>query len=131
MLSYLKNFVKKNEADIVLVIGVILVALISFGAGRLTSFQADEEPILIQEPLTASIQQSLEPEKAGESGQPEPAEKGKFVGSIKSDKYHWPWSSSAKRIKPENQRETRNGLFFFDYCLMPDAFFLFCTTFNL
>ena len=103
MLSYLKNFVKKNEADIVLVIGVILVALISFGAGRLTSFQADEEPILIQEPLTASIQQSLEPEKAGESGQPEPAEKGKFVGSIKSDKYHWPWSSSAKRIKPENQ----------------------------
>jgi len=80
MLSYLKNFVKKNEADIVLVIGVILVALISFGAGRLTSFQADEEPILIQEPLTASIQQSLEPEKAGESGQPEPAEKGKFVG---------------------------------------------------
>lgn len=26
-----------------------------------------------------------------------------FVGSIKSDKYHYPWCSAAQRIKPENE----------------------------
>jgi FtsZ-interacting cell division protein ZipA len=35
MISQLKDFFKKNEADIVLVIGVILIALLSFGGGWL------------------------------------------------------------------------------------------------
>lgn len=104
MLSQLKNFVKKNESDIVLVIGVVLVALISFGAGRLTAFRDNKEPLIIQDStLTASVQESLAPQAGGSSQLKEPIKEGKFVGSLKSDKYHWPWSSSAKRIKPENQ----------------------------
>lgn len=35
MISQLKDFFKKNEADIVLVIGIILIALLSFGGGWL------------------------------------------------------------------------------------------------
>ncbi len=34
---------------------------------------------------------------------PPPASKGMFVGSTKSDKYHWPTCSSAKKILPENE----------------------------
>lgn len=33
MLSQLKDFFKRNEADIVLVIGIVLIALIAFGGG--------------------------------------------------------------------------------------------------
>ncbi|OGZ34917.1 MAG: hypothetical protein A3A94_02800 [Candidatus Portnoybacteria bacterium RIFCSPLOWO2_01_FULL_43_11] len=103
MLTKLINFVKKNEPDIVLVIGIILIALISFGAGRLTVFESNKEPISIQDPATtASIQQSLGA-SVKENNQSEPAKQGKFVGSINSDKYHWPWCPSAKNIKPENQ----------------------------
>lgn len=118
MLTQIKNFVKKNEADIVLVSGVILIALISFGAGRLTVSQTNKEPIIIQDPSTnsgniyeptSSIQQSLDDTLSGvirsdvSDDTQEGVNQGKFVGSLKSDKYHWPWCSSAKKIKTENQ----------------------------
>jgi uncharacterized SAM-binding protein YcdF (DUF218 family) len=99
MLSHFKKFVKKNEADIVLVIGVILVALISFGAGRLTAPQITKDPIIIQEP-TASIIESLghSQEMIGER-----TKKGRFVGSINSNIYHWPECPFAQRISSANQ----------------------------
>ena len=109
MLTKFLNFVKKNESDIVLVSGVILIALISFGAGRLTGLEINKESIIIEDPApTASIQESLnnnqeniKPE--GQSSNISSAQEGKFVGSINSDKYHWPWCPFAKNIKPENQ----------------------------
>ncbi|NQV00654.1 MAG: hypothetical protein HQ537_00825 [Parcubacteria group bacterium] len=102
MLSNFKEFVKKNESDIILTIGIILIALISFGAGQLTAPQADIEPIVIQNPITdqttqtASIQQTV-----SETNQSK--EQGIFVGSKNSNKYHWPNCSFAKRISEENQ----------------------------
>ena len=95
MLSHLKQFVKEHESNITLTIGIILVALISFGAGRLTVPQTDKEPIIIQGP-TASIKQSLTVEE-------EITEQGRFVGSVNSNKYHWPDCSWAKKIAPQNQ----------------------------
>jgi len=105
MLINLKQFVKEHQSDITLTIGIILVALISFGAGRLTTSQADEEPIVIEGPTlnttnpsnldtgqAASIEQSLLE-----------TEQGKFVGSVNSNKYHWPDCSWAKKIVPQNQ----------------------------
>ncbi len=100
MLPNFKNFVKEHESDITLTIGIVLIALISFGAGRLTAPQANNEPIVIEGP-TASIEQSV-----SEVSQPtnkETAERGKFVGSVNSNKYHWPDCSFAKRISEENQ----------------------------
>ncbi len=98
MLSNFKQLVKKRESDVILTIGIILVALISFGAGRLTAPQTNKEPIVIQSPA-ASIEQSLtvgkETAKQGEQG--------KFVGSVNSNKYHWPNCPWAKKIAPQNQ----------------------------
>ncbi len=96
MLSHLKQFVKEHESDITLTMGIILVALISFGAGRLTVPQIDKEPMVIQGP-TASIEQSLTAETE------ETIEGKRFVGSVNSNKYHWPDCPWAKKIAPQNQ----------------------------
>jgi len=100
MLSNFRNFVKEHESDITLTIGIALVALISFGVGRLTAPQTNKEPIIIQG-LTASIEQS-----ASEASQPtnkETTEQGRFVSSINSNKYHWPDCPFSKRIAEQNQ----------------------------
>jgi hypothetical protein len=104
MLSNFKEFVKQNESDIILTVSIVLVALVSFGAGLLIDFSEDKKPIIIQQPTsnsinpsdldtgqTASIQQSLVTEQKG------------FIGSKNSNKYHWPDCPWAKKISPENQ----------------------------
>jgi hypothetical protein len=99
MLSHLKEFVKEHESDVILTIGIVLVALISFGVGRLTALPENKEPIVIQQ-STAAIQQSL----SGDFKKiDQRAESGKFVGSVESNKYHWPDCPWAKKITPENQ----------------------------
>jgi hypothetical protein len=100
MLSNFKEFVKQNEADIILTIGIVLVALISFGAGLLIDFSDGKESIVIQQP-TASVQQSLT--GACEPASEKTTKQKKFVGSINSNKYHWPDCPWAKKISPENQ----------------------------
>lgn len=99
MIANFKSFVKEHQSDITLTIGLVLVALISFGAGRLTAPQINKEPIVIQGP-TASIEQSLEISQPAEK---ETTEQGKFVGSVNSNKYHWPDCSWAKKIATQNQ----------------------------
>lgn len=48
MLAKIQNFVKKYQADIILVIGVILISLLSFAAGYLVAKQQEKEPIKIE-----------------------------------------------------------------------------------
>ncbi len=98
MLSNFKEFVKQHESDIILTVALILVALISFGIGLLVDFSDNEKPIIIQNPefnpqQTASIQESAN----------QPTKQRILVGSINSNKYHWPDCPSAKKITPENQ----------------------------
>jgi hypothetical protein len=100
MLSHLKQLVKEHESDITLTIGIILVALISFGAGQLTAPQTNKEPIVIQGP-TASIEQSVS--EVDQSADKKTTEQGKFVGSVNSNKYHWPDCPWVKKITPQNQ----------------------------
>lgn len=107
-LSQFKSWVKDNQADVVLVIGIILIALISFGLGRLTSpglvkesvveieEPADSQPAAISSQFTATTTEK-------ESLQTTDSQKGLIVASKNGKYYHWPWSSWAKRIKPENQ----------------------------
>lgn len=111
MLSQIKNWVKDNQADIILVIGIIIIALISFGFGRLTAPKIVKEPVVIEEPTAAIGNQfvatTTEEGSAdiiapqGTTG--ETSEKGIIVASKNGKKYHWPWCSWAKNIKPENQ----------------------------
>lgn len=100
MLYQIKKFVNKNESEIILTIGITLTALISFGIGRLSAPLTNNKPIIIEAPLTASVQQSLQNTQSVDE---QPAKQGMLVGSINSDKYHWPNCPSAKKITPENQ----------------------------
>jgi len=124
MLSQFQNFVKDNQADIVLVISIILIALISFGLGRLTAPEIVKEPVTIEEPLSSqsaaisgqltsttteeilgqeNIERQGNTEIASTSSNETSNEKGIIVASKYGKKYHWPWCSWAKKIKPENQ----------------------------
>ena len=45
MLAKIKQFVKRNKEDIILVIGVVLISLFSFAMGYITAKQENKEPI--------------------------------------------------------------------------------------
>jgi len=101
MLAKIKTFVKNNFQDIFIILVIILVALICFGVGRLTSPKT--EPILIKNLEQASVG-SLEIEQAASvplSGTT--ADKGRVVGSKNSDKYHLPDCPGAKQISEQNE----------------------------
>lgn len=97
MSNKIKKLVKNNESDILLVIGIVLIALIAFGAGRLTAPESSREQIIFNE-APASISEAI----IQEQGTDDQVFEGKFVGSSKSDKYHWPDCQWAKRIAEEN-----------------------------
>lgn len=48
ILSEIREFVKKYQADIILVIGVILISLLSFALGYIVAKQQEKEPIKIE-----------------------------------------------------------------------------------
>jgi len=48
MLSRIKEFVKRYQADIILVIGVILISLFSFAMGYIVARQQTKEPLKIE-----------------------------------------------------------------------------------
>lgn len=48
MLTKIKEFLKKYQADIILVIGVILISLLSFAIGFIVAKQQEKEPIKIE-----------------------------------------------------------------------------------
>jgi hypothetical protein len=51
MITRIKEFVKKYQADIVLAIGTILISLLSFALGYIIAKQEDKEPIKIEQNL--------------------------------------------------------------------------------
>ena len=81
---------------------VILVALIAFGIGRLTSPKT--EPIQIKNLEKASIE-NLDIENQGKVYPPttEQSDVGRVVGSKNSDKYHLPDCPGAKQISEQNK----------------------------
>jgi hypothetical protein len=50
MLTKIKKFVKSNQFDIILLIGVILISLLSFAAGFIVAKIIDKPPLIIEEP---------------------------------------------------------------------------------
>lgn len=49
MLAKIKEFTKKNQEDIILVIGVILISLLSFALGFITCSIQQNEPLIIEQ----------------------------------------------------------------------------------
>lgn len=116
MLNQFKQFVKDNQNDIILIIGIILIALISFGAGRLYEASlAEEAGILTNSPP------NHEPEQMANVASNTPAQnptdstsqnlidktsnalKIQIVGNKNSKIYHYPWCSGAKNMKEGNK----------------------------
>jgi hypothetical protein len=48
MLARLTKFVKNNQEDIILFLGVILVSLLSFAMGYIFSEYLEKEPVIIE-----------------------------------------------------------------------------------
>jgi len=126
-----RNWLNDNQADIVLVCGIILVAVISFGLGRLTAPVTTKEAVVIenQEASTLNnmgqnmgqntgqnnIEQTVNQNSAKQNANSEEnkssanqigntlsSEKGIVVASRNGTKYYWPWCSGVSKIKPEN-----------------------------
>lgn len=118
MIPNLKQFFKDNEADIILVVGVMLIALISFGAGWLLGNSSDfSKEIKIEEPSPEKLKAEVvnpSAEKISSEGdnsdnestannEAESDEEKEIVASKNGSVYHYIWCSGAKRIKEENK----------------------------
>ncbi len=105
-----KDKIKPFESDLVVVIVIILVALISFGLGRLSKIRENKTPITVENVVSNIFGASEESDvpKIGESSNPTSfngvnvGEK-LFVASKSGTKYHYPWCPGALNIKEENK----------------------------
>lgn len=89
--------------DLFIIITIVLVALIAFGVGRLTS--PKQEPIQIMNLEKASVEDLKIPttEEEGSEATYQGDYTGKVLGSVNSDKYHLPECPGAKQINEENK----------------------------
>lgn len=107
-IEHLKEKIKRTagvlgDPDIFTAGMIVLVALLSFGLGKLSARESVRPPITItQAPATAII--------ARENNDTLPARdtstsaaKGDYVASKNGTKYYFPWCSGATRIKEENK----------------------------
>lgn len=114
-MEQIKEFLKKYESKIVLVIGFILIAVVSFESGYLHGKNNKESPMIIRDasqcPKIALFEASpvvlgenTTTVKTSENSTDLSTEKKNcaFVGSKNSNKYHLPTCRWAKNIKPEN-----------------------------
>jgi hypothetical protein len=118
--SVIAEFCLKNEQKIVLAIGIILIAAISFEAGFLHGQKSKPESIVINKIAAAETestsadqsQMSASPAKTpatssksalAENTVPADNQKCAYVASKNSNKYHLPTCRYAQNIKPENK----------------------------
>lgn len=97
--------IKPIENDVILVIVIILVALISFGLGRLSKIRENKMPITIENAVS-NISEAVE--AGGERaivGRPmsDTNSEKLYVASKSGTKYHYPWCPGALNIKEENK----------------------------
>ncbi|PIP27977.1 MAG: hypothetical protein COX29_03700 [Candidatus Moranbacteria bacterium CG23_combo_of_CG06-09_8_20_14_all_35_22] len=110
MNSKVKDFWQKYEYKIVLAVGFVLVAVVSFEGGILKGQKLSQNPVIIEKSIenAVPIENNINSAVQGVSqSQNLPTEvKNKdcaLVGSKNSNKYHLPTCRYAKSIKPENR----------------------------
>lgn len=89
-----------EREDIFTALIIILVALSSFGLGRLSGTAAGRAPVRIE---TGGGLSSATGESLSEAGSEMSPMQGGFVASKNGTAYHFPWCSGALRIKEENK----------------------------
>ena len=106
MYNQIRQLIKSNESEHVLALGVILISLISFSAGRLTAPGVEKQPITVEylSPAFAADKSASQNITNGDSLQVfGERTAGEFVASKNSTKYHLPDCSGAKRIAEHNK----------------------------
>jgi hypothetical protein len=93
MIAKIKNFCKQYEKDLILATVIILVALISFGLGRLSKIRENKAPITITETGF----------RVAPVAETQFQESGAVIASKNGAKYHYPWCAGAQSIKEENK----------------------------
>ena len=86
------------KKDIFLILVIILVGLISFGLGRLSTVSENKTPITVENLTGSTALFTPGVNKNDGSG-----EEKLFVASKNGKKYHYPWCSGAQRINEENK----------------------------
>lgn len=121
MIDRIKEFWKKHEHTVILIIGFALVALLSFQSGVLNGQKIKQNPIIIEKPVESLVVNKSGDQKSLESQNLPSEEKGgtisstdqtkamsagrqdcAFAGSKNSNKYHLPTCRYAKNISPKN-----------------------------
>lgn len=102
MISRIKDFVEEYADEFFLVTVLLLVAVVSFGAGRLSVSSPSSGELLIKStPIeTDQLVQIVEQPPAAEEGSSEPTQ---IVGNKKSKIYHRTDCSGAQRLAEENK----------------------------
>jgi len=80
------EWVKKNKAEIVLAVSIILISMISFNLGKVKAARDLNEKIRIYD-----------------SGEETSNIEFQVVASVNSNKYHFPWCSGTSTIKDSNK----------------------------
>ena len=110
----------ENEQKIILTIGIILIAAISFEAGFLRGQKNKQEPVIVNKaaPIDIASANTDQSKTDGKNIKTTPAnskpastapvatadnQKCAFVASKNSDKFHIPTCRYAQNIKPENR----------------------------
>lgn len=85
-------------------LGVILISLISFATGRLTTPSPAKQPIVVEDINVAHLQSSFQNITSNNNVQElGGGAEGQFVASKNSSKYHLPDCVGAKRIAEHNK----------------------------
>lgn len=101
--NFKKNLIS-NEDKIVLAIGFILVAVLSFGAGKLSEVYDAQTPIIFQDNANCATSQASISEIVDDQNKSiDSASQGKIIGNKNSKIYHIPGGGSYDKVSEENR----------------------------
>ncbi len=109
-IEQVKAKIKPIENDLILVIVIILVALISFGLGRLSKIRENKTPITVDSSTAlgagnavSNVSGALSDAELSTNSPKLGVGEKLYVASKSGTKYHYPWCSGATNIKEENK----------------------------
>lgn len=103
-LKHYQDILIKNEDKIILAIGFILVAILSFGAGKLSEVNRGQTPIIFQDNANCVKSQALTNKITDDQNKSiESMTQGKIIGNKNSKIYHIPGGGSYGKISEENR----------------------------
>lgn len=97
-LKYYKEVLVKNEDKIILGIGFVLVAILSFGAGKISEISRTDTPIVFQNAPECGSNTGNTP-ASPVSNKPQ----DKIIGNKNSLIYHLPGSASYDKVSAANR----------------------------